>query len=459
MKILSFLLFAAAAFLRLSCWESGRNRARDICSALLLQDRRGLHFSAEFKGSLEPLSGRVWHLASPRFVGNGSEDSFGGDVEVASELVGTGPVFGREVTLSGPFRCSVPLRNPGRVDDGTPSLQRPRVLAWGKGFRLRLLPEPATLLSRVHLWFRAWLDSAFRDFPGLLAFEKVIWIGDRSSLPEKLTRFYRESGIIHFLALSGQRVAGLVILATAGLSLCLRLFFFLGFSKETEPLYRELRRALPLFSAAALCLTGAGAAPVRRILALVTVHFLVRIRRWHCSRLQMIGSAVACAVLWEPELIADIGYFLSVVATVIVIQVAQETRGRDRLAVYFLLSSLMPVLIFPLSAFFFAKISWAAPLHALLMGWLWDLLLIPVGFLCPLVVVIFPARASRPILALLERAWGQLVGAQFWWSDHFGGGYSSCVRPTWLEFLLIEGFLLAIVIDTVRLLLPARGGK
>ena len=375
-----------------------------------------------------PIGPGAWW--SPRFLWKGKEETFEGVVEVESRLVGIGPVFGQEVSLSGPFRCTLPLRNPGRVDDGIFDLKRPRVLAYGKGFHLRLLPESASLASRAHFWFRSWLDCAFRDFPGLHGFEKVVWIGDRSELPESLTRFYREGGIVHFLALSGQRVAGLVILATAGLSLLLRLALFSRFSRQAEPVYRELRRLLPLACATVLCLTGSGTAAVRRVLALAAVLFLVRIRRWHCSRLQMIGSSVACAVLWEPELVADVGYFLSVVATVVLVQVAQETRGRDRLVGYLLLSSLMPVLILPLSAFFFAKISTLASVHALLLGWLWDLLLIPVGFLCPLVVVILPASASRALLALLESAWG------IWWRCSFGGVIilqadirAVCVRP------------------------------
>ena len=91
------------------------------------------HFSGTFNGSLEPFSDRVWRLGSPRFVWGGREEPFEGDVEVSSELVGTGPVFGREVSLSGPFRCAVPFRNPGRVEDGTLDLHRPPGSGVGEG--------------------------------------------------------------------------------------------------------------------------------------------------------------------------------------------------------------------------------------------------------------------------------------------------------------------------------------
>ena len=247
--------------------------------------------------------------------------------------------------------------------------------------------------------------------------------------------------MFHLVALSGARVAALVALLSVLLSLVFYPFIARGVGGASLCL-RYSRSLLPTLACGTLYLTSGGAAPVRRLFPMALAFLVLRLRKWEASRIQMIASAVALAILIDPALIARPGFILSAVGTALLLQLVSGLGGRHNWKSYLFVVSVMPLVMIPLTAFFFAKVGWLGPIYCLMLNWVWDFFLIPLGFLLPLAWFVMP-------LSIFEWMWRVMVSAQSTLSTRIGTLYVSVIRPTLFEVALLEALLIILFIWSI----------
>ena|GEM_PF-2352150 len=427
-----YLSILALVLLRLAFWRAKVDDAYTLCSELVSK-----RSPVTFEGSLVPHTSILWRLDEPVVRPGGS--SFYGQVYVDSRLVR--PVFGRRVLITGPFRCQIRFRNPGEMEDGISAVREPRVIASGKGFEMAFSEKTELWTATFQNMFRGWLEKIFQTTPRLLGLLKAVWMGDTEGLPPELLTLYREGGLLQVLALSGQHV-GAMLLVFEFLLQGLAAIFFRFNQLWLLPLYRCANLWMPMACSSLLLILSGGAAPIQRTFVMVLSMTVLRFRGFECTPLQITASAVACMILWRPSLACSPSFVLSVVATGLLCQVVARDRWRKRVSEYFFLSSTMPVLVFPLSAFFFAKISWFAPLSSVLMSWVWDCVLLPFAFAAPFIFSVLPRRWNEVILPVIEKRWDDFVTWHYSFDEIIHGAYHACIRPTWSEFILVEVVLL-----------------
>lgn len=434
MKFWVALVLIVIGIYRLSSWRNRVDVANNLCSSVSQETETTI-----VQGTLWPIGDRTWRMLDPKILIQDRLEPFAGEVLLNRARTflenGLSPNFGHEVIVSGAFRCGVVRRNPGRLEDGFLFFTPPKL--WGVGnLTLRESLALAAWHVRFSSRFRAHLVRLFNDTPRVQGWVLAVWTGDSSGLDPFLRRFYLEGGLLQIIALSGQHVVILVLLVQTILRCCIHLFPWVP--EATWRFYPWTQRFLPLGCALLLWMTGMDSPPVRRTVVMILALTCLRLRRLECSPLQLTASCVGAMILWHPDILSSMSFFLSAVATAILCQVLVGFQRSSKLKSYFLLCTVMPILVFPLSAFFFAKISWLAPLNNLFLAWLWDLFLIPIGFLLPWIVGWLPVAITQPLCLWLELGWGDLIAFHIWLESILGTTYVSCLRPTWIEFIIVE---------------------
>lgn len=306
MRFCLLICLGLALLSRLSHGKKERDQAWAFCSSLWVSARKPRE--KELRGFLRPSVRGRWELSSPSWVVGAEENTFSGRVFLEGALVEKSADLGRRVSVSGPFRCQHPFRNPGQQEDGLWTLRQPRLSARAGEFSLRFLEVPPPLWERFAFFFQKELNSHFQKTPSLLVLVRAVWLGDLSGFEEPLLRFYREGGLLAVLALSGQHVAVLVFLVTSGLAFFVSLLntVWKPSWRYLGPVYPHVLRLIPLLSAGLLLLTSQGAASMKRTAAMALAYFVLRLRRFQCDPLQLTASSVACFLLWEPEAISTL---------------------------------------------------------------------------------------------------------------------------------------------------------
>lgn len=442
MKFWVALVLIVIGIHRLSSWRNRVDGAINLCSSVSRRTTK----TTTVQGTLWPIGDRTWRMLDPKILIQDRLERFEGEVLLnrtrAFRENGLSPDFGHEVIVSGAFRCEVVRRNPGRLEDGFLFFTPPKL--WGVGeLTQRESLAPTAWHVRFSSRFRAHLDRLFNDTPRVRGWVLAVWTGDSSGLDPFLRQFYLEGGLLQIIALSGQHVVILVLLIQTILRWCILLFQWVP--ETTWRLYPWIQRFLPLGCALLLWMTGMDSPPVRRTVVMIFALTCLSLRRLECSPLQLTASCVGAMILWHPDILSSLSFFLSAVATAILCQVVAGFQRSSKLKSYFCLCTVMPILVFPLTAFFFAKISWLAPLNNLVLAWLWDLLLIPIGFLFPCIVALFPEAITQPLCLWLERRWEDLIEFHVWLESALGTTYLSCIRPTWIEFIIVELALVWVV--------------
>lgn len=345
---------------------------------------------------------------------------------------------GRRVRVTARWRCRYPLRNPSGETDGglfSPAIQ---VVAGGP-VGIEKVTEDGGILARAQALALDWLERPFRGAPVTLGMLRAVWTGDAAGVPPAVTRAYRALGLSHVVALSGQHVAGLglwisLLLYATSASLAVR-------GRFGEKIFGALalhgRRLVPAVSVGVLLLTSGGSPSVLRTAAMVASSWALRYRGWRSVPLQVLGSSAALLLLWDPSLVASPGFFLSAGATACLVH-ALENPGWGALKAYAIIAIAMPLLMWPMGAFFFGRLPIAAPLAGILVVWAWDLGIVPAGFLLPLVIRALPEAAR---VSGLERIDEGLAWLEQWHAAALPVVERTslvCPRPTLLEMICLE---------------------
>jgi ComEC/Rec2-related protein len=424
-KYLSLAVLIIFACLRMSSWHERQEKLQADCSRFLT-----LHGGKQLitlEGVLEKNPYGRWRLIS---------ENVAEPVLLTINEEKANFLTGYKVQVKGLIRCNPILKNPGKLSDSFFQLPRPTFSISEKFGTVSIIGRYSWGHEKIAQRFDVWLESIFKNYPGLWAFEKAVWNGSTQDLPLKFTQFYLEGGLMQILALSGQHVIAMIFIF-GFFHRCLFVFLSVFFaSKYLSPLFRVSRRFLPLICCLILYVTSRGNAPVLRTLALSLTVLILKQRNLQVSTLQLVLSAVAVLVLLDPDLLHNPSFFLSVAATGFLVRVFHEENTAKGIWHYFSLSLVMPVLVLPLSAFFFSKVALFAPLNQVLLAWFWDLL-IPIGFLLPLV--------STPyLLGEGEKLWWIFCDAHQNWGKFSAAGYKTVIRPNHIELFVIEFCLLII---------------
>ncbi|MCB0418425.1 MAG: ComEC/Rec2 family competence protein [Bdellovibrionales bacterium] len=325
------------------------------------------------------------------------------------------------------LRCGARLKN-GPYWGEIPSLS-------GGGVWVGLRAGGWEIRSR---WQQA-ISARLLRWPTLWGLSLAIWTGDASAVGGGLLNNYREWGMGHVLALSGQHV--LILSST--------LLYLLGqfFRMRSRRWANSLRSGLPLLICAFLWLTSGGAPSVQRVTFLgFAARALKHFGLW-APPLQRLSSSVALLVLWDPELVGSVGFGLSVVMSYCLFEIG-EPQFRSRIWEYVWIQAVMALLSAPLAAYYFCRFNFGSILANLLLGFLWSLVLIPLAFLSPLFASIFPDF----ILDCFESA----LAFFFEWQTKFEFWRTVALvtvpRPHWYELVLSETFLLAVAHQVKRYL-------
>lgn len=335
---------------------------------------------------------------------------------------------GKPAPVSG-FRCRFPARNPGVVEDG-----RLAFLPWA------ISREAGGLRTGARELFMSWVQTRLTRWPKVRGLSLAVWFGQTSELPAGFKQLYRESGLLHILALSGQHVASLCLVFNALLGFLAR---FAISHHTARTAYRIAGRSLPIAGALALWILNPANEPVARATAMLLAYSILSTIGLRVGALQIAASCSAILLLLSPERMASDSFLLSALAT---LYLCAWISNADPFAAnwkqYLSLSLVMPILLLPACAFFFAKISPMAGVNGILVGWIWSLVWVPLGFLAP----VLPSG----LLDLSEWIWRGFCAAQDKVSFWMAWGYRSVLRPTWFEWLLAQSALTILVFGTRR---------
>lgn len=449
MQNIARVLFVLFVSLRVVVWAERRNHDHAFCANVLAQ--HPVKIFQKFTGVVFKTPSGKYELRNAQTLLNGKWVSFSKAISFPTPVPAIEQHLGEDVRILAQAHCGYQSRNPARKEDGYLLLETPKVSLRKTRF---LESKPQTLLHfpvRMHAKllaaFEAWLDATFGKFSNVHAFQRAIWMGDLTSMPKQMARFYQEGGLLQILALSGQHVAGMVLIYGHIFQTLLR-----GLHITTQPHYfRLVVRFLPTICVLTLFVTSGGSASIRRTSMMIVAMLLLRTRRLRAGPMQLALSSVGLLIAWDPAFLLSTGFLLSAVTTVFLVQLLE--RRERRLEYYMFLSFTMPLLVLPLTAFFFSKAAWFSSMNQLLIGWIWELFLIPLGFCLPLLVLL-PETGALLFLRAFERGFNWFSEAHTIWAPLNTMTYRTVVRPNLLELFVVEFCLLVAALEIARRIFP-----
>lgn len=351
-----------------------------------------------------------------------------------------------KVEIIGKFECENFNRNFSEIQDGIfgkisrkLKLKRGR-LSWSST-EIRSF-WPFSIGNKL----RQGLQELLGPYPNLRGIVWAVWTGDARGLDPELVEMYRAGGLLPLVALSGQHVSVLVVMLRGFIGLFGNLLFRF---KAIRDHYRIWELALPTLASLLLTLTSQGTASVIRTLAMALAICLLRMRRCLCSSTQVVCSSAALMIAMDPGLLTGISFVLSVAATFLLVEVSEAKSVRTSLGKYFFLSTVMALLSCPLILFYFGRWSYLAPLTTVCFSWLWNLLIIPLGFIVPLLGIL-PGTYGHAVLSLLDSGWRFLNSGQLLTQKFILGSFYAYPRPTVSETLVLQASCLILLQSSLR---------
>ena len=279
-----------------------------------------------------------------------------------------------------------------------------------------------------------------KGYPELRGIVWAVWTGETQGLNPELVSMYREGGLLPLVALSGQHVSVWIILFRL---LFLLLAKIVMSAKIFRDYYRRLDLWLPLIGAAILTLTSQGAPSVLRTLAMAGAMVLLRMRKFISSPVQWVTASAALMIALEPGLLMGISFVLSVGATFLMVEISETQNVVSSVAKYFFLSTVMAVLSAPMILFYFGQWSYLSPISTICFSWMWNLVIIPVGFLIPCLGAL-PNGICDSVLGFLEVGWKWLSDGQILGHYLIEKSFLAYPRPNIVETLCLQASCLIL---------------
>ncbi len=268
---------------------------------------------------------------------------------------------GREIALPASVRAPSRYLDAG-VDDDRLALARRGLVLVGSvksGALVDVVSQGSWLEERA-AESRAFVRAAIARHVGARdpvagAVATAILIGDRTGLSAELEDRLQRAGTYHVIAISGGNIA--IFAATlVGLARLLRI----------SPRITNLLIVVILCGFAALV---GGGASVTRATAMASAFLLLRVCDLRAAPFAALATASAALLAADPMLIADPGYLLTVGATAAIIGLTPRLmswtdwpRGLQAAAAVALASVATELVLLPISAALFGRVTFAGPL-------------------------------------------------------------------------------------------------
>ena len=332
------------------------------------------------------------------------------------------PLPGQHWRMTARLRCRSGFSNPGTPDREL-ALLRQRIGATGyivTGSTPILLADRPwqypvqRLRARIAAEIGASLSSS-----ASAAVLQGLSVGVRGNVPEKLWEAFAATGIAHLMAISGLHVTGCALFALLLLRTAWRF-----------PWVRPRRGRIAIEMAVVVMTTIAYAAlagaslPTLRTLVMVGIVAWQRVLRRAMPVHMTLALAALLLVAADPLAVTSTGFWLSFVATAALLTLIDAGPGwLDRLAAFLRAQAAIFLLLTPVLAVAFGRLSLIAPLANAIAIPVFSFVLLPVILLATALTSLWPGSAAgiwQALAAGLDAIWpwfiaaGQLEFATWW---------------------------------------------
>lgn len=314
------------------------------------------------------------------------------------------------------LRCPRGLVNPGAADREL-DLLRQRIGA--TGYVVQRSPverldagERGRAVERLRARIGRSIAEALAPGPSVAVLQGLS-VGLRGSVPEALWDAFAATGVAHLMAISGLHVTGCAIAMLLLLRACWRLP---GMSRLPA---RAGSEALVVVAVTAgYTLLSGASAPALRTLAMVAIVALLRALRRSLPLHQLLSLAALLMVAADPLALTSAGFWMSFVATAALLTLLAEGRGwRARLALFARGQAAVTMLLTPVLAAAFGRLSLVSPLANAIAIPVFTGLLLPAVLFATMLDAAWPGAAVavwRALAGVLDRCWPALEAMAAW---------------------------------------------
>jgi competence protein ComEC len=244
-------------------------------------------------------------------------------------------------------------------------------------------------------------------------------VGVRGNVPEILWEAFAATGLAHLMAISGLHVTGCALFAL----LLLRAGWRLPWIRPRRGRIGIEMAVIVLTTMAYAALAGASL-PTLRTLVMVSIVALQRVLRRALPVHLTLALAALLLVAGDPVAVTSAGFWLSFVATAALLALIDAGPGwLDRLAAFLRAQAAILVLLTPVLAIAFGRLSLIAPLANAIAIPAFSFVLLPVILLATALTALSPGSAAdiwHVLAAGLDAAWPWLIAAgrleiSTWW--------------------------------------------
>lgn len=306
---------------------------------------------------------------------------------------------------------------------------------------------------------RQWLYNEFAARRDDLSYADILValaIAERSWMDSERWQVLQHTGVAHLMAISGLHLTMVFATSVLVIKWLLGLAGFLS-GKTYNLLWPALLTAwLIAFGYAALA--GFAVATMRALL-LITLILILRLVGWRLSSMRLLLRAIVLLLLLDPMAWLDIGFWLSSTAVAAIFiwlwrcSYTPDSGWRAHLVQLWRLEVMLTLMLLPLTAVFFAGVSWLAPVTNLIAVPVFSVIILPLTLLA--VLLLFPApNVASALLAtadtVLHWLWQFLHWAEIWawWGDV--SGLASClvlglILTCYLPVAMVRRFQLSLI--------------
>jgi ComEC/Rec2-related protein len=329
-----------------------------------------------------------------------------------------------QIKIQGPLLCSLGYQNPSREGEVRMKI---------KEIKSVQILDSSSFFIRTQKYFFDWVSEKVKKYPMVESFTIAVWVGRVEGLSENFKKFYIEAGAMQIIALSGQHVSIFVFLI---------LFFFRNFSYS-------VRKYIPLFCCLILLWSSLMAASVQRTFAMLLAAFILKSRGYYSHPFKIVFVSSFLLFLYDPPLIFNMGFFLSVFCTLLLCALL-EIKNKQQFFFVLALHFAMPILVMPLTAHLFSKVSLLSVVCNFVLNFFWEFIIIPFCFLMPLGLMVLPNFLLSFLLDKVNFLFFKFVSLHEYFFSFVEKSYWTVWSPNILEVIFLEGIMLGIIYKIYR---------
>ncbi len=331
------------------------------------------------------------------------------------------PLPGQVWRLQARIRCRSGLANPGAPDREL-ELLRQRINATGyiaAGSRPLLLADRPWQypVERLRARIAAGISAAVHSGDSAAVLQGLA-VGARSSVPEQLWEAFAATGVAHLMAISGLHVTGFALFVLFVLRA--------GWRLSTRPGRARIAAEMTVvvIATTAYAVLAGASLPTLRTVVMVAIVASQRVLRRAMPVHMTLALAALLLVAADPLAVSSPGFWLSFVATAVLIALIDAGPGWLERGTAFLRAQLTILLLLtPVLAAAFGRLSLIAPIANALAIPVFSCVLLPVILLATALTALWPGTADgiwQSLGSVLDACWPWFIAASrlafaAWW--------------------------------------------